>query len=248
MDTGLYFDSISQELRSLQNRVRNFLTTPHWLTDGEWKESVLRAVLRLHLPWTVQVGRGAIIRSDGNSRQTDLLIYSSETPVLFKDGELAFVTPDAVVGIIEVKSALDNSGFDRAIAQLVDQAHIASCPTRYRKFFGLFAYESTVGSRHALQRLREAANHKGGTTIDLVCLGPNHFIKWWMCDPTNRKRTIYRWHSYRIEGRAAGYFIHNVVEAVSPHSVGENAGIWFPREGKEDHKDDQEDRRMAADA
>jgi hypothetical protein len=162
--------------------------------------------------------------------------------VLFRDGELVFVTPDAVIGVIEVKTSLNNASFDTALAQLVDQARAVSHPTRFRKVFGLFAYESTVSSRHALKALREAANQTGGITIDLVCLGYDHFIKWWQCDPLNHKRTVYRWHSYRFQNKAPGYFIHNVVEAVSPHSVRENQEIWVPREGKELDKDDEEAR------
>jgi hypothetical protein len=245
MNANAYFDSISQELLGLQNRVRNFLSTPHWLTDGEWKESVLRSMLRRHLPQSVQVGRGAVIREEGNSRQMDLLIHSADAPVLFRDGELVFVTPDSVVGVIEVKTSLDNTSFNQAVSQLVDQAKVASYPTRYRKFFGIFAYESTVDSRHALETLRDAAVKPGGATIDLVCLGQDHFIKWWQRDPLNPKRSAERWHSYRFTNKAPGYFIHNVVEAVSPHSVSENESVWFPKEGKEIHCDAQESRQKS---
>jgi hypothetical protein len=251
MDTNAYFDSISQELRSLQNRVRNFLaTSPHWLTDGEWKESVLRSILRRHLPQTVLVGRGAVIRDDDNSRQIDLLIHSAEAPVLFRDGELVFVTPDAVIGVIEVKTSLSNATFEAALSQLVERAQVVSTQGRmvsvrtHRKFFGLFAYESTVSSRHALEALREAATQAGGITIDLVCLGCDHFIKWWRFDPLGHHRPVNRWHSYRFQNKAPGYFIHNVVEAVSPYSVEENQEVWFPREGKELHKDDEERRNI----
>jgi len=157
-----------------------------------------------------------------------------------------FVTPDAVVGVIEVKTALNNSTFGAALAQLIDRARIVSHPTRYGKFFGLFAYESTVCSRHALEALREAATQRDGITIDLVCLGYGHFIKWWDRDPLEHRRPINRWHSYRFQNKAPGYFIHNVVEAVSPHSVGENQNVWFPREGKELHKDDEEGRNSSS--
>ena len=249
MDANAYFDSISQELRGLQNRVRNFLTIPHWLTDGEWKESALRSILRRHLPHTIQVGRGAVIRENENSRQIDLLIHSSDAPVLFRDGELVFVTPDAIVGIIEVKTSLDNTLFDKALAQLVDQARVVSHPTGYGKFFGLFAYESTVSPRHALEALREAATQKG-ITIDLVCLGYDYFIKFWEFDPLTPTKTVrspvHRWHSYRIDNNAPAYFIHNVVERVSPHSVEENQKVWFPAGNLERSKDDQEARNVIA--
>jgi len=86
-----------------------------------------------------------------------------------------------------------------------------------------------------------AATQTGGATIDLVCLGYDHFIKWWHYDhlsPTSRKSLAF----LPISNKAAGYFIHNVVEAVSPYSVEDNQEVWFPREGKELHRDDEERR------
>ncbi len=42
--------------------------------------------------------------ADDASSQLDVLLFDATKPVLFRDGDLAFVTPDAVVGIIEVES------------------------------------------------------------------------------------------------------------------------------------------------
>jgi len=61
MDLNNYFESLGLELDSLKLRVRRLLTSPNWQTDGEWKESVLRQVLRRHLPDTAVVGRGFVI-------------------------------------------------------------------------------------------------------------------------------------------------------------------------------------------
>ena len=57
MNVQSYFKSLSEELHSLKDRVRNLMDTPHWLTDGEWKESVIRYFLKRNLPRTVDVGR-----------------------------------------------------------------------------------------------------------------------------------------------------------------------------------------------
>jgi len=56
MLTSNYFESLATELDALKNRVRNFIQDRHWQTDGEWKESVLRAFLRRNLPKSVQIG------------------------------------------------------------------------------------------------------------------------------------------------------------------------------------------------
>jgi hypothetical protein len=44
MKVKAHFESLNRELEALRDRVRNFsVAKPHWQTDGEWKESVLRA-------------------------------------------------------------------------------------------------------------------------------------------------------------------------------------------------------------
>src|SRR5579872_2090540 len=50
MSLNSYFESLNDEMMGLRDRVRNFIKGQHWLTDGEWKESVLRSILRRNLP------------------------------------------------------------------------------------------------------------------------------------------------------------------------------------------------------
>src|SRR2546427_2303201 len=99
MDVRSYFESLGLELGSLKHRVRQLIADAHWQTDGEWKESVLRHVLRRHLPTSAVVGRGFVVTSKSASSQLDVLIHDGSKPVVFKDGDLVFVTPDAVLGI-----------------------------------------------------------------------------------------------------------------------------------------------------
>lgn len=48
-----YRKSISSELMSIKDRVRNFIT--HWPEDGRYKEVILKNVLGKHLPKTVSI-------------------------------------------------------------------------------------------------------------------------------------------------------------------------------------------------
>src|SRR5260370_33239554 len=98
MNLERYFKSLGREVEALKTRVRDLKDSTHWLTDGEWKESVLRTILRRNLPETIAVGRGFVISEHHSSHQLDVLIYERSAPALFKDGELVFVTPDAVLG------------------------------------------------------------------------------------------------------------------------------------------------------
>jgi hypothetical protein len=99
-----YHESVTSELEAVKNRIRNLVT--HWLTDGEWKEAALRTVLRRHLPGSAMVGRGFIVGRDRSSTQIDLFVLRPEKPTLFRDGELAIVTPDVPGAIAEVKTNL----------------------------------------------------------------------------------------------------------------------------------------------
>ena len=62
MDTKKYFESLSLECDALKDRVKNFIADSHWLTDGEWKESVLRSMIKRSISSTVGVGRGFIVK------------------------------------------------------------------------------------------------------------------------------------------------------------------------------------------
>jgi len=232
-----YFKSLTSELEALKNRVRNFIEDAHWLTDGEWKESVLRSILRRHLPQNVEVGRGFVISPTYTSNQIDVLLYSKEKPILFKDGDLVFITHDALIGMIEVKTSVNNSIFKQAVDKLAADASQLLSSSRRTKILGIFAYENKgVTSESALRALQKAAKNSPKGVIDLCCLGMDFFIKWWNLDPTGR-RLANRWHSYQLKSIAPAYFIHNIIEFISPETVEQNIGVWFPLDGKESYKE-----------
>jgi hypothetical protein len=85
-DFKAYHRSVSDELYSVKNRIRNLVR--HWGTDGEAKEVALRSVLRRHLPESVIVGRGFVVTPEASSTQIDILVVDASKPTLFKDGDL----------------------------------------------------------------------------------------------------------------------------------------------------------------
>ena len=233
--------SLTQELMSTKNRVRDFIEDAHWLTDGEWKESVLRNVLRRNLPKSVEVGRGFVICGTQSSKQIDILIFRSDCPVLFRDGDLVFLTPDAVIGIIEVKSSLNCTQATLAIEVLAQQVRLIRCNGRHSLFSALFAYDTTVSNRSLLEASRHAANSDSNVALSFASLGESSFSKFWTEDPENPGVPVRRWHTYQMDRMAPGYFIHNVIERISPHSVQQNPLSWFPKDSKEASKSDQEE-------
>jgi hypothetical protein len=144
-DRKPYFHALAKELDALKDRVRQL--KQHWPTDGEWKESVLRTVLRRHLPGDVSVGRGFVVSAEHESSQLDILIHDASRPVLFRDGDLVIVTPDAVLGVIEVKTSVTVAEFRDAVAKLKqDISVVRRHPHRAMRntvnaFAAVFAYQ-----------------------------------------------------------------------------------------------------------
>lgn len=242
VDMVQYHKSLSEELNALKNRIRSLMDTPHWLTDGEWKESVLRSVLRRHLPSTVEVGRGFIFTPEKCSKQIDILIYDRSQPIIFRDGDLVFVTPDAVLGIIEVKSTATMEKVGEAIDSLKSSLKIL---WEYRDertairmgvrnhFSGIFFYDTdTMEDQRVLSLLAEKASGQVRMAIHLISIGSSTFVRYWG-HPVGRVSTRDVWHSYNLNQLAAAYFISNVVSFCSPLTVSLNQDTWFPLDSKE---------------
>ena len=77
-----------------------------------------------------------------STHQLDILIYARSAPVLFRDGDLVFVTPDAVRGIIEVKSSVTVSTFRAAVKKLANAIELVRLHPNSSAFSALFSYEN----------------------------------------------------------------------------------------------------------
>lgn len=242
MDVSKYFTSISWELEALKNRVRNFIAHNHWQTDGEWKESVLRTILRRHLPDSIKVGRGFIVTPEGCSTQIDVLIYDASKPVLYRDGDLVFITSDAVKGIIEVKSTVRTVELSEILSKLAANAEFAhkqssKSGVKNRMYVGLFAYDAYMSEKHSRRVLLEvmrAARGSESRIVNHLSLGDSLFVRFWDRSPSGEDG-YNRWHSYYLGSKSAGYFVNNVVHMLAEESVNINQDVWFPVDGKENY-------------
>jgi hypothetical protein len=237
MNTTEYFESLTGELRSLKNRIKHFISDAHWQSDGEWKESILRSVLRRYLPNTTDIGKGFIITKEGPSTQIDILIYDTTKPILFRDGDFVLVTPDATLGVIEVKTRVSRNDLSDVLEKIAAIAKLhRKQPTVTIPFFGLFSYEDSDFDMHfALQTISDIFVGFAVTPIHILSFGESKFIRFWDCDPMNHRKPVSRWHAYELEGKAPAYFLHNAIAFTCRQSVNENDELWFPREGKEPH-------------
>ena len=250
MNVEKYFKSLTSEMEGLKNRIRDLIEDAHWLTDGEWKESVLRTFLTRNLPDSIRVGRGFVLTNDGPTTQIDILIYKATSPVFFRDGDLVFIPSEAVLGVIEVKSKLDHKNFSSSFEKLAaigNKIYKSSSEIRLEDnlirsynnnsfLLGLFAYESEYDNDSVLQKLSEI-NNDTYQVINLVSHGDSNFVKYWETHPKYQISLGHLWHSYVLNKMAAGYFIHNVLLHISPDIISTNEKLWFPADSKEIHKD-----------
>jgi hypothetical protein len=234
MEVKNYFKSLSKELSALKNRVRGFIQDSHWLTDGEWKESVLKTCIERALPSDIRIGRGFIISPSEVSKQIDILLYSSNSPVLFKDGDLVFLPPEAVLGVIEVKTKVNKSSLFETIEK---QKQIGEMlPSKNNAILGIFSYDTEdFASDFVLEFLKENIKNKK-QIIHLICLGDSRFFKYWDSAPESISRNVggyEKWHSYQLTEMAYGYFIHNILYCLRPEFMSGNPKLWFPNASKE---------------
>lgn len=236
-----YHKSIGDELRSTKDRIRNLIGDAHWQSDGEHKEAVLRKVLRMHLPEMLQVGKGFVCCPDKTSSQIDILITNRNKPTLFKDGELALVTPDAVEAIIEVKTSLHGGDIDDATGKLSKDIELIRSQGNPTCQSGLFVYESGNGvdaQRRVLKALQSSANGDAQKAINWVALGPDIFFRFWdNGNDVNSPCHSPVWHSYELSNLSHAYFVSNVVWDVTRDNSLNMQFAWFPVEnGKERHR------------
>lgn len=243
MNIEKYFKSLSLELTALKDRVRDFINDAHWLSDGEWKEGVLRSVIARNLPSEIKIGRGFIMTPLGVSTQIDILLYSSASPVLFRDGHLVIIQPEAVKGVIEVKTRLKQKDLKDAINKIKLIGEML--PKENNAFLAIFSYDiDSLNKQRVLNLLRKETNNIN-QIVHLLCLGDSRFIRYWDISPELTNRSTHAiWHSYRLDKLAYGYFIHNVLLSLSPEYIDNNQSLWFPKTSKEIYKDGEILRKM----
>ena len=237
MDVQNYFISLSRECNALKDRVRHLINDQHWLTDGEWKESVIRQVLRRNLPATVKLSRGFVVSGARESHQLDVLVHDASKPVVFQDGDLAFVTPDAVLGVIEVKSRITAYTFEESARKLARDMSMVRRHPNSKAFAAIFAFDGDGPPGQTLVDILARVAPTWNERIDFAAVGDSTFLKYWDFHPSDILEMYECWHSYSMPGLAAGYFVHNVVDSISPRSVFSNEEVWFPAEGKEPYRD-----------
>ncbi len=237
-----FHSSISEEIKSTQDRVKYLIGNRHGPSDGEIKETVLRKMLSSFLSEEIHVGRGFVRSRDNCSRQIDILLTSTQHPVLFRSGEFRIVTADAVKGVVEVKSRTND------IAQTVNSLcdNIEFIRNELCRMFclevasncicGLFLYNRTYSPDRVAREIVSAANNNVNRVINVVCCGEEDFIRYWPADPTGSEIVNF-WRHYKLQLLSQTYFISNIVDSATSKISRHNSFAWYSApEGKEGHK------------
>lgn len=173
-----YHQSITNELLAITHRVDSIVKN-HWLTVGEDKESVFRSILRRLLPDSISVCRGFIASNAECSTQIDVLIIDQKKPKIYKEGDLVIVMPDAVVGVIEIKSSFDGQKERiKAIEKLIKIKHLCNSNNNNHLWTGIYVFDGTPRAKKswlsALGNTFITKNHY----VDCIASGTNLLLKY----------------------------------------------------------------------
>lgn len=205
-----YQKSISQELLSAKDRIRNFIDDRHWGEDGRYKEIILKDCIRSKLPDNAKIGTGFVIGyHNAISTQIDIIVYRAEIPTLFQKDDFVIVPKEAVLGITEVKTKLDSSNITEAFRKCHENGKIIGDHI----FNGIFSFEGgfRLGD-HLADSIKSNCEQYAGY-INNVSFSPDYFMKYWRDGEPNREQGC-KYRIYKIDDLSFGYFISNLIEDI----------------------------------
>lgn len=141
-----YYGSLAAEIKVKSDQIS--LMIPHGQTVGNYRELLLRNLLKKYVPEKFKVATGFI---EGLSRQIDIIIYDSlNYSPSFIEGELVVIRREAVRGIIEVKSVLASANLQEALEFFYDLTRGGIFKPNPPIFKGIFAFDSLYASTISL--------------------------------------------------------------------------------------------------
>ncbi|GFP75410.1 DUF6602 domain-containing protein [Clostridium fungisolvens] len=168
-----YHEIISKQIHSSEKFFESLIK--HNNSNGIYKEQILKNIIRARIPRTIEVASGFIkFESDVNSSQIDILLYDSRYPTLFKEGDLVVVTPEAVRGIIEVKSTATQDELHEALVRLGNnieklETALKQKANYQRPFVGFFSFSNEIKE---IKKIKQSIVY-GVLGLPLKSINPN---------------------------------------------------------------------------
>jgi hypothetical protein len=236
------------ELTSKKDRVRHLIAGGHWLTDGEYKESILRSIISCKLPFSVAACNGFACLNhssnnndtDQSSGQLDIVLRDREIAPLLEIGDTVFVIPQAIKGIIEVKTNLPGNklGIRHVIQKLSANVKFIRENGGSNCLAGLFIYDENTSSEtphNLLKTLQFVCEGDINRVINYVSYGKRWFVRFWSVSEREAgvpySSDTQAWHLYDLHNLAQAYFINNFVFSLSPSINSQFQSAYFPLVG-----------------
>ena len=167
-------------------------------------------------------------------------MVDANKPTLFKDGDLLIVTPDAVLGVIEVKTQLRSANeFGDALTKLSKVEEMCRDITgKDSVWCGLFVFQGETDLQESILRAVGASYKTTKRIINCISCGRSVFIRHWSrgADVNSEERGPV-WHSYELPEVAPSYFLGNLVDWISAVDNDTASFAWFPMlGGKEQYR------------
>jgi hypothetical protein len=241
MNTIDFHKTTTKELLAIKDRVR--LLINHWGEDGRYQEAVLKSVIGRFLPEKYKIVSGFVIKQTPNrgeheaSKQIDIIVYNTDFPVLFKEGDFSIVTADSVEAIIEVKANLKNQGVanvmrkSNEIGQFVFNAKADKSKNLFNGIFSYAGHERLKinDSQTVQDAIRNSENtinnypNRNKFKVNHISFNKDKFYKFWNQNDPNDGGYL-----YEIEDLAFSFLISNLIAHLKSDSVFSNNRLWFP--------------------
>lgn len=220
--------STTKELKAVENRVRNLIGDSNWGDEGRYKEAILRNMIKKFISPKYTVGTGFIVKSMNeeieSSTQIDILIFDSDYPILFSEGDFYIVTPNSVKAVIEVKTEIKGKDLEKAVKKLNDIGLFLEGNTvNIKPFIGLFSFEWKYKIKSRLKNRIKPNIQKGignKCFVNHVSLNKDIFIKYWPHENS--------FSAYLLEDLSFAYFISNLINSVTERYIENESNMWYP--------------------
>jgi len=232
-----YQQSIAQEFKALENRVRHLIDNANWAEEGRYKEVIIINYLKRILPQSASVGTGFVRSANGISTQIDIIIYDNSYPCFFKEGDFVVVAPVCVLAIIEVKTKIASSKLGTCIEKanangkmIMSEENIQ----RPRKLFnGIFSFnidnQIELYEQH-IESIRPYTPSDESAVVNHISLGEKNFVRYWDSN-SGFDQSCYNFYDFstrQVKDLSFAYFFSNIL--LSIYDAGIHGGRLVPDE------------------
>lgn len=226
-----FHESITEELRSTQDRVRNLIKYSHHGEDGSYKEAILRKMIKRSLSPRYTIGTGFIVKTINgqteNSRQIDILIFDSSYPTLFSEGDFYIVTPNSVKAAIEVKTDIKNQGLKKTVKKMNELGSFLDKHQLFGNdypFVGIFSFDAGYSPQRFESTIKRNIINgiENECFINHISLNKDIFMKYWPLQQT--------FSVYKLKELSFSFFISNVILSVTDQYIENELETWFPED------------------